>query len=41
MVEPSSGDDNNDSSYGDPDFSSDNEDSSEAEQGRLSTSKQS
>jgi hypothetical protein len=35
-VEPSSSDD--DSSYGDPDFSSDNGDSSEAEQGRLSTS---
>jgi len=37
-VEPSSSDDDDDSSYGVSDFSSDNGDSSEAEQGRLSTS---
>jgi hypothetical protein len=36
-VEPSSSGDDNDSSNRDPDFSSDNGDSSEAEQGRSST----
>ena len=36
-VEPLSSDDGNDSSDGDPDFSSDNGDASETEQGRSST----
>jgi hypothetical protein len=39
-VEPSSSDDDDDLSDGNPNFSSDNGNSIEAEQGRLSTSRQ-
>jgi len=39
-VEPSSSDDDNDSSDGNSELSSDNGDSSEAKQGRLSTNRQ-